>query len=98
MGCNCQKTPGFKEQLRIAKTMTERTGETYVVYVHKATKSVFMRTESSLTDELGICCYFLPDGTEVLYTPKATETIQAEEVEVVQPEVVTKTKKAAKDA
>lgn len=67
MGCNCRNTEGFNSKLSLAKKETEKTGEVHVVYVHKASNTVFMRKESQLTDALGICCYFLPDGTEVEY-------------------------------
>ena len=69
--CDCNKTLGFKEKLAEAKALTAETRQNHVVYVHKATASVFMRKESDLTDALGICCYYLPDGTEVVYVPKA---------------------------
>jgi hypothetical protein len=82
--CNCAKTPGFKEKLALAKKQTEKTGETHVVYVHKASNTVFMRKQSDLNDSLGICCYFLPDGTEVEYksTPEESKEAEALTIEI----------------
>ncbi len=68
--CNCKETNGFAERLAEAKRLTEETKEVHVVYVHKKVNLPFMRKEKDLTDALGICCYFLPDGTEIIYTKK----------------------------
>src|ERR1700712_4178385 len=67
MGCACEKTQGFKQKLSLAKEKTQSTGKIHVIFVMKAVGQVFVCKESELTDELGICCYFLPDGTEVEY-------------------------------
>lgn len=69
--CNCQDTEGFDQSLSKAKFLTESTGEVHVAYVHKAVNQSFVRKESDLSDELGICCYFLADGTEVKYKRKS---------------------------
>ncbi len=107
MGCNCKETNGFKEKLVEAKRLTAETGEVHVVYVLDVPnngKHVFLRKESNLNDDLGICCYFLTDGTEVEYVPTVVETIEAIEtiktagsIEVNEPIVVKKTKKSKKD-
>jgi len=89
MGCDCTKTTGFREQMAKAKAETERTGETHVVFVQKAVGMAFMCKESVLTDDFGICCYYLPTGQEVVYKPKNIEQIEVNEPE----EVATKTKK-----
>ncbi len=78
MGCNCEKANGFQEKLGLAKRETKKTGETHVVYVHKATNTVFMRKESDLNNDLKICCYFLPDGTEVEWTDKKAKELKKE--------------------
>jgi len=93
--CNCKNTDGFKQKLAEAKKSTEETGETYVVYAKEVPghgKHVFVCKESALTDELGICCYFLSNGKEVIYTLK-----NVEDIEVSEPIVVKKTKKTKKD-
>lgn len=72
MGCNCRKTQGFNDKLKIAQTETRRTGDTYVVFVMEAVKQIFVCKEDDLTDDMGIYCYFLPDGTEVAYTQAST--------------------------
>ena len=78
MGCNCKKTQGFLDKLRIAQAKTKETGDTYVVFIMEAVKQMFVCKEDDLTDDMGICCYFLPDGTEVAYTTaKVAETIVA---------------------
>jgi UDP-N-acetyl-D-mannosaminuronic acid transferase (WecB/TagA/CpsF family) len=71
--CNCKNTDGFKLKLAEAKALTVETGQTHVVYALEIPgngKHVFMRKESELNNSLGICCYFLPDGIEVVYTPR----------------------------
>lgn len=70
MGCGCENTQGFKQKLSLAKERTNTTGEIHVVFVMKAVGQVFVCKETDLTDEMGICCYFLPDGTEVHYKVK----------------------------
>jgi hypothetical protein len=104
MGCNCKETNGFKEKLAEAKRLTTETGETHVIYVLNVPnngKHVFLRKESDLNDSLGICCYFLPGGTEVEYTPRNVEIIQdndaIEGIEVNEPIIVKKLKKTKKD-
>jgi hypothetical protein len=106
MGCNCKETNGFKEKLAEAKRLTAETGELHVIYaldVPRQGKHVFLRKESQLNNNLGICCYFLPDGTEVEYIPRveqtieATETIEtAESIGVAEP-IIVKKKKSKKD-
>ncbi len=76
--CNCKTTPGFNEKLREAAGKTKTTGEIHVVYVYKKSGTIFIRKESELNDEMGICCYFLSDGTEVIYQKKNPETIPEE--------------------
>ncbi|WP_027381872.1 hypothetical protein [Epilithonimonas caeni] len=71
--CDCKNKVGFKDKLREAGKKTKDTGILHVVYVHKATDSIFIRKESDLNDELNICCYFTPDGKEVLYVKKTVE-------------------------
>lgn len=85
--CDCKKTEGFSEKLREANALTQSTGELYVVFVLKPLKAVFVCKEADLNDEMGICCYFTPDGTEVLYTPKSNN------ISVVDAEIVTPTAK-----
>ena len=53
----------------------KETGEMHVVYVHKATDTAFMRKEINLTNDLGICCYFLSDGTEIEWTDKTEKEL-----------------------
>jgi len=77
MGCKCEDANGFKEKLALAKKQTRTTEETHVVYVHKAVNQAFMRKETELNDELGICCYFLPDGTEIEWTAEVSKEIKA---------------------
>lgn len=79
--CNCENVEGFKQSLSKAKSLTEETGETHVVYVHHAVEHSFVRKESDLSDDLGICCYFLPNGKEVQYNPKETVSKVAQPVE-----------------
>lgn len=81
--CNCQETPGFNEKLKIAKQLTEQTGETHVVYIRKAVGHAYIRKESDIANAVGICCYFLPDGTEVEINTDANN------IEVNNPEVIT---------
>ena len=69
--CNCKETTGFKQQQAEAKRLTELTGGQHVVYHMKAVGLNFVGKETDLNDELGICCYYLPDGTEKLYTPSS---------------------------
>lgn len=92
--CDCKKTDGFKQKLVEAKTLTEQTGETHVVYSKEVPgqgKFAFMRKQSELSDALGICCYYLPDGTEVEFTtvetkkPKANKPKKGKNIEVVEP-------------
>ncbi len=93
--CNCINTNGFKEKLHEATLLTVETGETHVVYAKEVPdhgKHVFLTKESLLTDDLGICCYYLPDGTEKEYTP--TNSIEVVDAEVV----VSKPKKQSKNA
>ena len=71
--CNCTKADGFKAKLSEAQKLTNETGETHVVYVHKAVNMAFVRKETDLNDELGICCYYTPDGKEVEYVSKASK-------------------------
>ncbi len=92
--CSCKEANGFKEKLHQAKTLTEQTGEIHVVYVHKAVKHAFIRKEIDLTDALGICCYYLPDGTEKPYIPSSGVS----EMNVEGAEVVSKTKRQGKNA
>ncbi|MEC4050598.1 hypothetical protein OX284_014255 [Flavobacterium sp. SUN046] len=83
--CSCKETKGFSEQLAIAKKLTEQTGETHVVYVPKAVGVPYMRKESDMVGDLGICCYTLPTGEEVPY-------INANNVDVSEAEVITNKK------
>lgn len=92
--CNCKDTNGFKQKLAEAKKLTDETGEVHVVYVHKATQTVFMRKETSLNDELKICCYFLPDGTEVEYTPEVSKQIKAKAKKQAKTDAKNQTAKA----
>lgn len=89
--CNCKNTDGFKLKLAEAKALTVETGQIHVVYALEIPgngKHVFMRKESELNNSLGICCYFLPDGTEVIYVPKhKAKTTQKKVKKVVKPEV-----------
>jgi hypothetical protein len=98
--CNCKNTNGFNQKLAEAKALTAETGQTHVVYAKEVPgqgKFVFMRKESDLNDALGICCYFLPDGTEVVYTPKPkaktahkkAKATKVAKIEVKAPEVLT---------
>jgi hypothetical protein len=101
MGCNCKKTQGFNDKLRLAQAETKRTGETHVVFIMEAVKQIFVCKEDDLTDDMGVCCYFLPDGTEVAYTTdKVTEIIEeikarkrAKTIEVIDPIIEQPTKK-----
>ncbi|WDF45251.1 hypothetical protein PQ459_10105 [Chryseobacterium sp. KACC 21268] len=68
--CNCKNKVGFKQKLKEAEKLTKETGDLHVVYVHKATDTIFVRKETDLNDDLKICCYFTPDGKEVLYVQK----------------------------
>ena len=88
MGCTCENTIGFKEKLAEAKKLTEETGQTHVVYVHKAVGQVFMRKEKDLHNNLGICCYFLPDGTEVIYVPKTKKSRTTKKQDEAAPETI----------
>ena len=93
--CNCKETNGFKEKLAEAQRLTAETGEVHVVFAKQVVghgKFSFMRKETDLTDELGICCYYLPDGTEKEFTP--TNSIEVVDAEVV----VSKPKKQSKNA
>lgn len=90
--CDCKNKVGFKEKMREAQQKTKDTGDIHVVYVHKATDSVFVRKETDLNDDLGICCYYTPDGKEVIYVKKAVELTQ----ENIQDEVISKTKPTKK--
>lgn len=95
--CNCKQTNGFNQKLVEAKQLTTETGESYVVYAKEIPghgKHVFVIKEDSITDALGICCYFMPDGTEKIYT-------QISSIEVVDSVEVTslkRTKRTKKDA
>lgn len=82
--CNCQETPGFNEKLKIAKQLTEQTGETHIVYVRKAVGHAYIRKESDIANAVGICCYFLPDGTEVEINTDANN-IEVSNTEVITP-------------
>lgn len=95
--CNCQTIEGFQQSLSKAESLTKSTGETHVVYVHKAVGMSFVRKESELNNELAICCYFLPNGKEVIYTPKVAEKTSNIDnsnveisVETIQPKKTTK--------
>jgi hypothetical protein len=77
MGCKCEDANGFQEKMSLAKKQTRLTGEIHVVYVHKAVNQTFMRKETELNNDLGICCYFLPDGTEVEWSDKVAKEIKA---------------------
>lgn len=95
--CNCKETSGFKEKLAEAQRLTAETGETHVVYAKQVVghgKFSFMRKETDLTDELGICCYYLPDGTEKPYTAQPI----INEMDVVSEDVVSKPKNQRKNA
>ena len=81
--CDCKKIEGFSQSLSKANFLTAQTGETYVVYVHKAVNLTFVRKESDLSDDLGICCYFLPDGTEVEYKAQPVVEQPTEETSVI---------------
>lgn len=77
--CNCKDTNGFKQKLAQARNLTAETGETHVVYALEVPghgKHVFLTKESLLTDELGICCYYLPNGKEIEYTPEISKEIK----------------------
>lgn len=77
--CDCKKTDGFKQKLAEAKKLTEETGETHVVYTKEVPgqgKHIFLRKETDLNDELGVCCYYLSDGTEVEYTLEVSKEIK----------------------
>lgn len=103
MGCNCRKTQGFNDKLKIAQQETKRTGEVYVVFIMEAVKQIFVCKEDDLTDDMGVYCYFLPDGTEVAYTSAKTAEIiaiikdkkTAKAIEVVEPIIETPTEKTA---
>lgn len=73
--CNCKNKVGFNEALRKAKSLTKTTDEQHVVFYMPLVKEFFVTKESELNDELGICCYFNTDGTEVEYTPKGENQI-----------------------
>jgi len=101
MGCNCRKTQGFNDKLKIAQAETKRTGQTHVVFIMEAVKQIFVCKEDDLTDDMGVYCYFLPDGTEVAYTQASTQAIiakiqskkKAKNIEVIEPIIETPTKK-----
>jgi hypothetical protein len=69
--CKCKDTQGFNDKLKVAQLIEKETGETQVVFV--LNEIVFVCRLNDLHDELGICCYFLSDGTEVIYQPKALQ-------------------------
>jgi len=99
--CNCTQTEGFQQSLSKAKSLTDKTGETHVVYVHKAVGRSFVRKESELNDELNICCYFLPNGKEVVYTPKEvakTANVDSSKISVDSSTDILPAKKAIKKA
>jgi hypothetical protein len=73
MDCNCKNTEGFKQKLKEAKNKTDQTGEVHVVFV--LNKVIFVCKETDLSDDLGIYCYFLADGTEKPYTQAKTQEI-----------------------
>lgn len=81
--CDCKKIEGFQQSLSKANFLTAQTGEIYVVYFHKAVNLTFVRKESDLNDDLGICCYFLPDGTEVEYKAQPVIAQPTEETPVI---------------
>lgn len=73
MGCNCRNTEGFKQKLKEAQNLTAQTGEVHVVFV--LNKVIFVCKETDLSDNLGIYCYFLADGTELPYMQAKTQEI-----------------------
>lgn len=78
--CNCKKTNGFKEKINEATILQNQTNEVHAVFVLNGV--VFCCKESELSDELGICCYFLIDGTEVVYTKKSINEIEVIDAEI----------------
>lgn len=88
--CTCIKTDGFQNKLKLAKLRTNATGVTHVVFVLKALKQVFVCKEEDLTDDLGICCYYLYDGTEIPYVKKevAEAVIEPNEIDVIDETIV----------
>lgn len=103
MGCNCRKTQGFNDKLKIAQAETKRTGQIHVVFILEAVKGIFVCKEDDLQDDFGIYCYFLPDGTEVAYTQASTKEIiakiqskkRAKTIDVIEPIIETPTEKTA---
>jgi hypothetical protein len=75
MSCNCKNTPTFKEKLKIAKLLTETTGETHVIFIKEVVKEMFICKLSDLNDSLQIVSYYMPDGTELAYTSEKTKKI-----------------------
>jgi hypothetical protein len=72
--CKCKDTQGFNDKLKLAQLFEKETGKTQVVFV--LNEIVFVCGLNDLHDELGICCYFLSDGTEVIYRP-STQVVEA---------------------
>ena len=101
MGCNCRKTQGFNDKLKIAQAKTKQTGDVHVVFIMEAVKQIFVCKEDDLKDNMGVCCYFLPDGTEVAYTQESTKEIiakikskrKAKTIDVIEPIIETPTEK-----
>lgn len=74
--CKCKDTQGFNDKLKVAQLIEKETGETQVVFV--LNEIVFVCGLNELSDDLGVCCYFLSDGTEVIYKP-STPAIKAQD-------------------
>lgn len=77
MSCNCKNTQTFKDKLNIAKTLTEETGNTYVVFIMEAVKEIFVCKLADITDDFNVLSYFMPDGLELAYTSQKTKDIIA---------------------
>ena len=78
--CNCKNTNGFQEALRNAKNLDLKTDKKHAVYIKN--KTAFVGELNTVKKTVGICCYFLSNGEEVL--------IEAQEVQSKTKEINTK--------
>lgn len=81
--CNCKNTNGFKEKIKEATQLQNQTNEIHVVFVLNGI--VFCCKESELSDELGICCYFLIDESEINYIKKSINEIEVIDAKIIFP-------------
>ena len=80
--CDCRKKEGFKQKLNEAKKLTEETGVQHVVFYMETVNKLFVGAENAINDDYGICCYFMPDGTEIQYVPNGNniDVVDAENI------------------